>query len=59
MNDTSRLIRAAQDVGRLDYAIKQLSEKRDRINDRIESELCELERQREDAAEIVRQEGGK
>ena len=35
MSDTNRLIWAAQDVGRLDYEIEQLTAKRDRINDRL------------------------
>ena len=59
MSDTNRLIWAAQDVGRLDYEIEQLTAKRDRINERIKAELAAMVRERDAAAEIVRQEGGK
>ena len=59
MSDTNRLIWAAQDVGRLEYEIQQLTAKRERINERIKAELADLARERDAAAEIVRQEGGK
>ena len=59
MNDTSRLIEAAQDVGRLNYEIRPLIAKRERINERMKIEIADLLRERDKAAEIVRQEGGK